>query len=253
MAQPFHRSAACRWSLLNSAEYLATRRLWPRRDEPTLGRPTRRWARLWGLLDLIGRRCARKGDDHKQQRAQCVAEEGDLNAAHVIGVEAGPEGPGAPDPVREQRESKLALYRHRRPGWDDQRHGDRPRRPPPACATQDPGKVAVSTKCPNMPAAGSWLPAWTKAVAWRRAMTWDHRTNKTNRDFAGVLAQARSYAAFARAKCWWVGPQIPCRRPPDFRMVCASQAARLHHLYVTRRIAAGHARAIVAFCTHRNA
>jgi hypothetical protein len=43
-------------------------------------------------------------------------------------------------------------------------------------AAQAPGKVAVCTKCPNMPVAGIWLPAWTNAVAWCRATTWAHRT-----------------------------------------------------------------------------
>jgi hypothetical protein len=36
---------------------------------------------------------------------------------------------------------------------------------------QGPGEVAVCTKCPSMPVAGIWLPAWTNAVAWRRATT----------------------------------------------------------------------------------
>jgi hypothetical protein len=43
--------------------------------------------------------------------------------------------------------------------------------------TQGPGNVAVCTKCPNMPVAGIWLPAWTNPVACRRATTWGHRTN----------------------------------------------------------------------------
>jgi hypothetical protein len=33
-------------------------------------------------------------------------------------------------------------------------------------------------QCPNMPVVGIWLPAWTTAVAWRRARTWGHRTNE---------------------------------------------------------------------------
>ncbi len=37
--------------------------------------------------------------------------------------------------------------------------------------TQGPGKVAVCTKCLNMPAAGTRLPAWANAVARRRATT----------------------------------------------------------------------------------
>jgi hypothetical protein len=36
---------------------------------------------------------------------------------------------------------------------------------------QGPGKVAVCAKCPNMPVAGTWLPAWANAVARRRATT----------------------------------------------------------------------------------
>src|SRR6266487_2941191 len=51
-------------------------------------------------------------------------------------------------------------------GPDDDRHGGvRPR------LGQGPGKVAVCTKCPNMPVPGIWLPACTNAVAWHRATT----------------------------------------------------------------------------------
>src|SRR5829696_10582966 len=54
-------------------------------------------------------------------------------------------------------------------------------------ASQGPGKVAICTKCPNVPVAGIWLPAWTNAVAKHRATTWRRRTIATNRDFAGAL------------------------------------------------------------------
>src|SRR6266567_9210326 len=52
---------------------------------------------------------------------------------------------------------------------------------------QGPGNVAVCTKCPNMPVAGSWLPAWTNAVAWRRARCGAAGQIWTNRDFARAL------------------------------------------------------------------
>jgi hypothetical protein len=50
-----------------------------------------------------------------------------------------------------------------------------------------PGKVAICNKCPNVPAAGIWLPAWTNAVAMHRATTCGRRTIATNREFAGAL------------------------------------------------------------------
>src|SRR6266536_3876289 len=55
---------------------------------------------------------------------------------------------------------------------------------------QGPGKVAVCTKCPNMPVAGIWLPAWINAVVWRRATTWVIGQMGTNRDFAGALPRS---------------------------------------------------------------
>jgi hypothetical protein len=48
---------------------------------------------------------------------------------------------------------------------------------PSTAYPQGSGKVAVCTKCPNMPVAGTWLPAWTNTVAWRQATTWGRRTN----------------------------------------------------------------------------
>jgi len=53
---------------------------------------------------------------------------------------------------------------------------------------QGPGKVAVGTKCPNMPVAGIWLPAWTNAGAWCRATTWAHRTNEDESRLCRALA-----------------------------------------------------------------
>jgi hypothetical protein len=43
--------------------------------------------------------------------------------------------------------------------------------------TQGSGKVAVCTKCPNMPAHWNLAPGLDHAVAWRWATTLGHRTN----------------------------------------------------------------------------
>jgi hypothetical protein len=55
------------------------------------------------------------------------------------------------------------------------------------CRTQGSGKVAVCTKCPNMPATGIWRPARTNAVAWRWPRHWIIGQMGTNRDLAGAL------------------------------------------------------------------
>jgi SRSO17 transposase len=55
-----------------------------------------------------------------------------------------------------------------------------------------PGKVAVCTKCPNMPAPES-LPAWTNAAAWRHPRR-SRRTNGTNREFPETLAVGQTRA-----------------------------------------------------------
>jgi hypothetical protein len=56
-----------------------------------------------------------------------------------------------------------------------------------AIPPQGPGKVAVCTKCPNMPVAGIWLPAWTtrpRGAGPRRGVIGQMGTN---RNFAGAL------------------------------------------------------------------
>jgi hypothetical protein len=56
-----------------------------------------------------------------------------------------------------------------------------------AIPPQGPGKVAVCTKCPNMPVAGICLPAWTtrsRGAGPRRGVIGQ---TGTNRNFAGAL------------------------------------------------------------------
>jgi hypothetical protein len=72
------------------------------------------------------------------------------------------------------------------PGLSPPHHGGHP--------TPGPGKVAVCTKCPNMPVAGICLPAWTtrsRGAGPRRGVIGQMGTN---RNFAGALGQAETAA-----------------------------------------------------------